>query len=1142
MPRPLENLIVHRKNVEQTPATEIRNLLTIQAALVRGDKHVTLHNASRVTELDVQRLRPPYHPRHHRHHDRPFECLFGYPPQSSSPNGDTTQPKRVEEYIEMLNWDGFRLEWVKVLGEGGFGMATLWNAIFEDGSSVKAVIKIPVRSNANFDSELQWHLRYAGASHVTQALDLQAMADNVRRRMNRGYMINRGARFNPSDLEILVLEYADRGSMFDLLNKASHFNIVFSTKALWEIWECLVKGAVSVALQPDAIRRWGHDGLDKVLESLDDPDNMDELRRICTLIDSHDVHFDIEEQNVLIAEDEQHGHHPIFKLHDFGEFSHKMRVNWAFWPESEYWRLRRVPKVNRIPPETITREWDTFDPANPGPLQRFVGDTFGPDKNVSAGRYGTWTNLFLIGQIMESVITKLWVSHPMTTMRFRPYDGRSDGQTYGWRICRREFAWIEIELRSLILQCQYEKPADRPPLAYLLQKIAERKQRGFPEEPDWQTRRFWDLFWGMQRQSQYPEDNNNNNNTQNVTEYENDGFVTAVQALQQDAAPPVPAPQDLVTNPYAATDYEETGNPLIAHVAALRLKSRRSPLMSSTEAGPSARPAHQHPYPPSGGDSSAGVPDMRMSDLASTAPLLRRPAAQASSSEEFPMRPGAARAQLQMPFAEGPAGQGYPMRPSGPMFGRPAAEDSSGEEFPMRPADATTVQLVRPPFAETSPIPDFFMRPTAEGLPLRRPPPTLGPSGEEFPIRPGAAIALARPPPAAEGSSGEEFPMRATATVAQARPPAGEGSSSEEFPMRATAVQLGSPPVVEGSSSEEFPMRATATVAQAIPPIREVSSGEEFPMRPTATVVQVRPLAGEGSSSEEFPIGPGATTTVPVGSPLVVERASAGEEFPIWATGDLLQQPPVAEGSSRPEFPMRPGTTAAATKKRSAEEADAEAESTTSSAQRKRQRRVRFDAASASSTVTMGMQPVHLVETAADESPGTLRRQWPAVVNTPAPNPTIAVTGAQGTHDDHMRSLHNPHDPGSTVSLLVPETDSRGRVKTGSKKDSKRKKLAKFFRLDRLRNKFRRTHSPRAAGAVQVESTPELGQMSRMDVDEEEERGEAMDEGDGDAVMGEASVVRERGDVPRNERVWWGDEPRRGGNAGNAVTGERIWW
>lgn len=59
----------------------------------------------------------------------------------------------------------------------------------------------------------------------------------------------------------------------------------------------VVKGVVSVALQPDAIKRWGHNGLDAVLNSLDDPRNMDELIRLGTLIDSHDVHFDLEEQN-----------------------------------------------------------------------------------------------------------------------------------------------------------------------------------------------------------------------------------------------------------------------------------------------------------------------------------------------------------------------------------------------------------------------------------------------------------------------------------------------------------------------------------------------------------------------------------------------------------------------------------------------------------------------------------------------------------------------------------------------------------------------------------------------------------------------------------------------------------------------------
>lgn len=58
-----------------------------------------------------------------------------------------------------------------------------------------------------------------------------------------------------------------------------------------------MKGVISAALQPDAAQRWGHDGLDKVLDSLDDPRNIDELLRISTLVDSHDVHLDLEEQN-----------------------------------------------------------------------------------------------------------------------------------------------------------------------------------------------------------------------------------------------------------------------------------------------------------------------------------------------------------------------------------------------------------------------------------------------------------------------------------------------------------------------------------------------------------------------------------------------------------------------------------------------------------------------------------------------------------------------------------------------------------------------------------------------------------------------------------------------------------------------------
>jgi hypothetical protein len=61
----------------------------------------------------------------------------------------------------------------------------------------------------------------------------------------------------------------------------------------------VVKGVVSVALQPNSVQRWSPNSLDIILNSLDDPQNVCELLRLRTLIDSHDVHFDLEEQNSI---------------------------------------------------------------------------------------------------------------------------------------------------------------------------------------------------------------------------------------------------------------------------------------------------------------------------------------------------------------------------------------------------------------------------------------------------------------------------------------------------------------------------------------------------------------------------------------------------------------------------------------------------------------------------------------------------------------------------------------------------------------------------------------------------------------------------------------------------------------------------
>lgn len=236
MPSSFPHLIVRRTAVRQTPLTPARNIFAIQSALIRGDRVVTLHNTSRILPEHYNKVRVPYHPED-MPQDRPLDWPFG-DQYSDSRSSQTYQPRSVGHFIELLNWDGFRLEWIKVLGEGGFGMATLWDAIFEDQSRVKIVIKIPVRANTDFDSELDWHLKYGGASHVTQSLDLQAMADSVRRRINRGHMIDRGPRFVQTNMDVLVLEYAERGSLYEMMAKASYFSTNFSNKVLWEIWEC----------------------------------------------------------------------------------------------------------------------------------------------------------------------------------------------------------------------------------------------------------------------------------------------------------------------------------------------------------------------------------------------------------------------------------------------------------------------------------------------------------------------------------------------------------------------------------------------------------------------------------------------------------------------------------------------------------------------------------------------------------------------------------------------------------------------------------------------------------------------------------------------------------------------------------------
>lgn len=261
---------------------------------------------------------------------------------------------------------------------------------------------------------------------------------------------------------------------------------------------------------------------------------------------------------------------------------------------------------------------------------------------------------------MESIITKNWLGHPMTTLNYTAQDQRCSGPSYGWRVCRPDYEHIEDELLDLIAQCQFEKPADRPQLSYLLRKIHERKHRGFQEEDD-ETRDFWDIFWARTRNNPTGVPNTppvplsqtstiaasgsetqGSNNTAGQGQNEASGLRSRGNHNTFGQGPDtlLPSTQPFsqgttATNsnsqlPPSPSRYAETGNPLIAHVAALRRRSQRVPLsVSSTESSISL-----HPRSSSSGRQTTGIDPTANLPPSGSATQKKRPSSDDESSSE----------------------------------------------------------------------------------------------------------------------------------------------------------------------------------------------------------------------------------------------------------------------------------------------------------------------------------------------------------------------------------------------------------------------------------------------------------------------------------------------------------------------------
>ncbi|KAF5718430.1 hypothetical protein FGLOB1_1620 [Fusarium globosum] len=481
-----------------------RNVIAVQSALIRGEEEVFLFNWKSFPQHLWQYVSPwdqrpigqetVHHFTDFPKRDAPYDPL-----------GPLSQDAR--KMIENKRWNGMNFKLIKVLAQGGHGYVTLWDVVFEDKSVRRVVIKRPIDSSTNsFDpyKEAEFHLRYGGAQHTTQVIDLHREVVDIRNRMMKSGTIDAcalrvGKDWKAEEQKCVVFEYMKFGDMVNIMQTVATRNVQIPAQVLWGIWECLVLALATIAYTPSdssgnsSFETWWKDVVSDRDEAMAFLDHVERDWKI-----EHDVHLDLEVLNVLAGHDPAtHPDQPVFKLHDLGAWSYKMNQFWESHNEDEIWSMRDPVKPHAATPEQFSRDWDSIRVSLPEPtLRQFFG---GEDLEKLggmevAGRFGMWTNIFLIAKVMESIITREFSRFPYKAV---DHD-ETNKPTHGGRLQTPQFQHIDMELRQIVTRCLHEKPKDRPLITQILRNILGRKEQGFNNKGPQSVHQWWKALFEPQ--------------------------------------------------------------------------------------------------------------------------------------------------------------------------------------------------------------------------------------------------------------------------------------------------------------------------------------------------------------------------------------------------------------------------------------------------------------------------------------------------------------------------------------------------------------------------------------------------------------------------------------------------------------------
>ncbi|KAH6977066.1 hypothetical protein BKA56DRAFT_673931 [Ilyonectria sp. MPI-CAGE-AT-0026] len=595
MPKLLANepldLTVNQRSTPISGLDGLRNLHTVQSALLRGDREVTLHNTPGISHDIRNRLRRNH--MGHMHQSVQDDVAFRLVKRPKK--DDRMDEHRLANMFGDYKWQGFKFEFLKILGTGGFGAGTLWNIHLEGGASKKVVLKVPMSMGSWDSQEMVWHQRYGGSRHTVQLVDLaetsKAVQDEFKlKNPGQPLQYDQGEVFRPDMLAGMVLEYMSYGDLFGILRKASSHIECFPDRVLWGIWECLVKGAAAVAYQPTFKEQ--NRVFEQEMEQAKAEGKLEAFfRKLEKEKIAHDIHLDLEESNILAGDASDHPNQPVFKIHDFGGFSHKMSEAWTRADEEFYWRLRNPCKMTRLTPEQVHQEWDQLSlnvPHHVG-IGRFQGDNL-TRGNPIAGRFGVWTNIFILAKTMEAVVTLMFLAHPFSAKNYVSIDRRTKGRTYGWRLNMDKYRHVDQELRDILCQCLFERPLDRPSIIGLMRNIERRKRQGF-EQSEEDVKRFWTDFFAPQPAVPIPE-MAHPNAEQDLTQAFHDEVLVSTAGVPpplNENQPPIVQPQvepRRPINPGMVGEYRQDA-------ASHDLPLRQEPLLGDAPRGTSLPPPSQ---------------------------------------------------------------------------------------------------------------------------------------------------------------------------------------------------------------------------------------------------------------------------------------------------------------------------------------------------------------------------------------------------------------------------------------------------------------------------------------------------------------------------------------------------------------------